>query len=129
MKDYLLYEYAVVRWVPKVERSEFLNVGVVLFCKKNKSLIFQYHLDKARMECFFKNADLEEIEMHLKAFEKICNASNDAGLIGLQDPPSRFRWLTAKRSTVIQTSEVHPGYCKNEYEALNKIFNEMVLIV
>ena len=126
MQEKHLYEYAIIRLVPRVERGEYLNVGVVLYCKSLKTLEFQFQIDKNRLLALFPEIDLEDVKKHLIAFEKICKATPDSGLIGSQDVASRFRWLTAKRSTILQASEIHPGYCVNPTEALSKIFKEMV---
>lgn len=128
MQEKHLYEYAVIRLVPRVERGEYINIGVVLYCKSLKTLDFVFQMNKSRILALFPEVDLEEVESHLLSFQKICQGTPDSGLIGSQDYASRFRWLTARRSTIIQASEIHPGYCKQPKDALNKIFNEMVLM-
>jgi hypothetical protein len=128
MQEKHLYEYAVIRFVPRVERGEYINIGVVLYCKSLKTLDFVFQLNKSRILALFPQVDLEEVESHLLSFHKICLGTLDSGLIGSQDLASRFRWLTARRSTIIQTSEIHPGYCQQPTAALNKIFEEMVLM-
>lgn len=128
MQEKHLYEYAVIRLVPRVERGEYINIGVVLYCKSLKTLDFVFQLNKSRILALFPQVDLEEVESHLLSFHKICLGTLDSGLIGSQDLASRFRWLTARRSTIIQTSEIHPGYCQQPTAALNKIFEEMVLM-
>lgn len=126
MQEKYLYEYAVIRLVPRVERGEYVNIGVILYCKSLKTLDFVFQINKERILALFPDVDLEEVEGHLMAFEKICQGTQDSGLIGSQDLASRFRWLTARRSTIIQASEIHPGYCNKPNDALNKIFEEMV---
>jgi Protein of unknown function (DUF3037) len=121
-----IYEYAILRLVPRVERGEYINLGVVLYCKHHKTLGFISSLNPSRTQALFADIDIKEIEMHLLAFDKICRATADSGPIGQLDQASRFRWLTAKRSTCLQTSEVHTGYCTDPKQALQKIFNEMV---
>lgn len=128
MQENHLYEYAVIRLVPRVERGEYINVGVVLYCKSLKTLDFVFQINKNRILSLFPEVDLEEVESHLLSFQKICQGTPDSGLIGSQDLASRFRWLTARRSTIIQASEIHPGYCQQPTAALNKIFEEMVLM-
>lgn len=128
MQEKHLYEYAVIRLVPRVERGEYINIGVVLYCKSLKTLDFVFQLNKERVLALFPELDLAEVESHLHSFEKICQGTSDSGLIGTQDLASRFRWLTARRSTIIQASEIHPGYCKEPASALKKIFKEMVLL-
>ncbi|MCP9749240.1 DUF3037 domain-containing protein [Lacihabitans sp. CS3-21] len=128
MQEKHLYEYAVIRLVPRVERGEYINIGVVLYCKSLKTLDFVFQINKSRILSLFPEVDLEEVESHLLSFQKICQGTPDSGLIGSQDLASRFRWLTARRSTIIQASEIHPGYCQQPTAALNKIFEEMVLM-
>lgn len=128
MQEKHLYEYAVIRLVPRVERGEYVNIGVVLYCKSLKTLDFMFQVNKERILALFPDVDLEEVTIHLLSFQKICQGTQDSGLIGSQDLASRFRWLTARRSTIIQASEIHPGYCQQATAALKKIFNEMVLL-
>ncbi len=128
MQEKHLYEYAVIRLVPRVERGEYVNIGVVLYCKSLKTLDFMFQVNKERILALFPDVDLEEVTIHLLSFQKICQGTSDSGLIGSQDLASRFRWLTARRSTIIQASEIHPGYCQQATAALKKIFNEMVLL-
>ena len=127
MPEKHLFEYAVIRIVPRVEREEFLNVGVVFYCKDLKFLQCRYVLNKERLMVLCENMDCQEVEEHLKAFEKICKGDPSAGSIAQLDLPSRFRWLTATRSTVVQTSKVHPGFCTDAEEMLEKLFTQLVL--
>ena len=122
-----LFDYAVIRVVPRVEREEFINVGVILFCKTEKFLKVKYLLDTNRLLAFSPELDLNAVEENLKALEQICMGTKAGGAIGELDIASRFRWLTATRSTVIQTSKVHPGYTGNAAETLEKLYSEMVL--
>ncbi len=127
MQDKHLFEYAVIRVVPAVEREEFINVGIILFSKKEKFLQCIYHLDKDRLESFSSSIDIKSVEEHLIAFARICKGSPDSGPIGKLDLPSRFRWLTATRSTTVQTSKVHSGFCDNLEKSLKKIHTQLVL--
>ena len=127
MQENHLFEYAVIRIVPRVEREEFLNVGVILYSRKQNFLQAMFKLDKLKLQAFFDQLDIAEVEEHLLSFERICNGSADSGPIGQLDMASRFRWLTATRSTVVQTSKVHPGFCNNASEAIQKLFNQLVL--
>lgn len=127
MQDRHLYEYAVIRVVPRVEREEFLNVGIVLFCKGKKFLQMAYHLEEAKLKLLSEDIDMEQLELNLKSFERICKGEKDGGPIAQLDIPSRFRWLTAVRSSVIQTSRPHPGMCCELEETLHRLFKEMVL--
>lgn len=126
MQDKHLYEYAVIRVLPRVEREEFLNVGIILFCKKEKFLKVLYQLDESRLKCLAEDFDLEQIRKNLESFEKICLGKKEGGPIAKLDVPSRFRWLTAVRSSVIQTSRPHPGMCCNLDETLKRLFKELV---
>lgn len=122
-----LFEYAIIRIVPRVEREEFLNVGIVLYCKDKKFLDTKYTINKERIAVLCAEVDCEEIEEHLQSFEKIAKGNKDGGPIAALDLPSRFRWLTATRSTIIQTSKVHPGFCEDPQETLDKLYAQLVL--
>lgn len=127
MQDKQIYEYAVIRVVPRVEREEFLNVGIILYCSKQGFLQAKYLLDKERIASFSKLTDLEELETYLQTWERICKGGKTAGPIGVLPIASRFRWLTATRSTVVQTSKVHPGLCGDAQQTLDCLFEELVL--
>lgn len=127
MQDRHLYEYATIRVVPRVEREEFLNVGVVVFCKKSNYLQVRYNLNAEKLLSLSPDIDLEQLEKNLVSFEKICKGSKDGGPIAQLDVPSRFRWLTAVRSSVIQTSRPHPGLCYDLDLTLDRLFTELVL--
>jgi hypothetical protein len=127
MQESHLFEYAVIRVVPRVEREEFLNVGVILYCRDQRFLQIKYTLDNDRLRALCDQTDLEELDTHLKAFEKISQGSTEGGPIGKLDIASRFRWLTAARSTVVQTSKVHPGLCTDAGEMLGKLHTQLVL--
>ena len=127
MHDKHLFEYAVIRIVPRVDREEFLNVGVILYCPQLKFLELIYTLDATRLLSFSPTLDLTEIEEHLRAFGNITRGSNEGGPIAKLDMPSRFRWLTATRSTILQTSRVHPGFCSDPLAALARLHQSMVL--
>ncbi|PWS29131.1 DUF3037 domain-containing protein [Pedobacter yonginense] len=127
MQEKFLFEYAVIRVMPRVEREEFLNVGIILFCAKKKYLQSIFYLDESKLLAFSKDIDLDEITANLKAFEKISNGLEGSGPIGKYDQPSRFRWLTATRSTVLQCSKVHPGFCDDPNETLMKLHEALVL--
>lgn len=128
MPEKHLFEYAVMRIVPRVEREEFLNVGVVLYCKDLQFLQTYYSLNEERLKALCGNQiDCYEVKEHLYSFEKICKAAKDGGPIALLDMASRFRWLTATRSTIVQTSKVHPGFCMNAEQTLKKLYEKLVL--
>ena len=122
-----LFEYAVIRIMPKVEREEFMNVGVIVYCSKQKFLQALYHSNTDRLEAFCKETDVQEIHNNLDAMDRICKGANGSGPIARLDIAARFRWLTATRSTVVQTSKVHPGLCTDPAETLLKLYNKLVL--
>ena len=127
MQDKHLYEYAVIRVVPRVEREEFLNVGVVLYCARPRFLGVRFALGEKRLEAFACGPDLLQLSEYLLAFERICKGDRAAGPIAALTPAERFRWLTATRSTVLQTSRVHPGFCASPEGTLERLFGELVL--
>lgn len=121
------YEYAVIRIVPSVEREEFLNAGVILFCLECRFLSAAAQIDENRLSALAPNVDMEAVRDHVQAFEKICRGGDDAGPIARLSQRERFRWLVAPRSTVIQVSAVHAGLCQNPQEALDQLFRRLVL--
>jgi len=127
MPDKHLFEYAVIRVVPRVEREEFLNAGVILYCKDKKFLQCLVHFDASRLCAFDKDLDTATLEEHLQAFEKISKGDKTAGPIAHLEPALRFRWLTAARSTIVQTSKVHPGLCEDPLATLQKLQTQLVL--
>jgi len=127
MHNRTLFEYAVIRVMPRVEREEFLNIGIILYCAKQKYLKMLYVLDEHRLQAFADYIDMDELKEHLCSFERICSADEEGGPIAKLDIPSRFRWLTATRSTVLQTSKVHPGLCVDAEETTNRLFSQLVL--
>ena len=127
MQEKNLFEYAVLRVVPKVEREEFLNVGVVLYCPKLKYLQVLFHLDAERIRAFACDLDIPEVGQYLQAFENICAGTKDGGPISRLPLADRFRWLTATRSTVVQTSKTHSGLCGEADPTLRKLYQQLVL--
>jgi hypothetical protein len=127
MPEKLVYEYASIRLVPKVERGEFMNIGLILFCKRKKYLKLKYHLDINRIAAFSNELDLEEIEKYLIHWDQICQGSPEGGKIASMDMPYRFRWITAPKSTILQCSPVHPGVCEEPEGVLERLFEQYVL--
>src|SRR6201996_4524127 len=127
MQQKHLFEYAVIRVVPRVEREEFLNIGVIVYCAKLKFLQARYLLDEARLQAFYTGLDIDGLKEHLCSFEYICEGNQSGGPIGKLDIASRFRWLTATRSTILQTSKVHPGFCEDAKETLEKLYCDLVV--
>jgi hypothetical protein len=126
MPELHLYEYAVIRVVPKVEREEFLNIGVILFSKKNNFIQAKFYLNDHKINCLAKDLPIEELQENIRAFENICLGENCKSPIADLDVPSRFRWLTATRSTILQCSKVHPGLSQNIDQTLDNLFNQLV---
>lgn len=122
-----LFEYAIIRIVPRVEREEFLNVGVVLYCKDKKYLNCVTAINKQKLNALCSDIDCNEVEEHLQSFERICKGEKNGSPIAALDLPSRFRWLTATRSTVVQSSKVHPGLCDDPETTLQKLHEQLVL--
>lgn len=122
-----VFEYAFIRLVPKVEREEFMNIGVILFCKRKHFLDVKYHIDEARLAALSKDIDFTDLRSYLKSWELISKGSPEGGPIAQLDPASRFRWLTASRSTIIQHSQVHTGLCDDPAAVLERLFEEYVL--
>jgi hypothetical protein len=126
MQETHSFEYAVIRVVPRVEREEFLNVGVILYCRTHKFLQSRIHVDHDRLLSLSNNIDLNDLQDHLHAFECISNGTDCDSPIAKLDMASRFRWLTAVRSTIVQTSRVHPGICSDPAEKINRLFAQYV---
>jgi hypothetical protein len=127
MQEKHLFEYAVIRLVPRVEREEFLNVGVVLYCADQKFLQAMFALNEPRIMALSNNINVAQVEGYLSAFRQICLGDINAGPIGKLPIAERFRWLTATRSTVVQTSGVHPGLCTDAQEMLLNLYTRLVL--
>lgn len=120
------FDYAVVRVVPRVERGEFVNAGVIVSCPSKKYLKARVELDAERLAALDPHADRETIERHLAAIPLICEGGAGAGPIGLLAQRARFHWLVAPRSTIIQTSPVHTGFCDDGDRILEHLFRTMV---
>lgn len=127
MPEKYLYEYAVIRVVPRVEREEFINVGIILFSKRKKFLKAKYVMHGDKLKTLFPELDIEVIEDNLRIFDRICSGVKEGGPIAEFEIPERFRWLTAVRSTVIQTSRPHPGFSADLDVTFEKLFQELVL--
>lgn len=129
MQEKRLYEYSVIRLVPRIEREEFINVGVILFSKEASYIKVEYTVDKEKLKSFIKkeNFEIECIIGALEAFKKISIGDSSGGAIAVMDIPERFRWLTSVRSTIIQTSRPHPGFSSNLDQTFFNLFKELVL--
>lgn len=127
MPAYEVYDYAVVRVVPRVEREEFVNAGVILSCQLSGFLQAAIALDEKRLLALDPNVDLEAVHRHLGSIVAICEGRADAGPIAQLPLRARYHWLTAKRSSIIQTSPSHMGQCTQPGEALQRILQRVVL--
>jgi hypothetical protein len=122
----LTYDYAIVRVVPRVERGEQLNVGVILSCTDSDYLEARIELDPARLLALDPGVDLEELRASLATIPAICRGGADAGPIGELPARGRFRWLVSPRSTVIQMSPVHTGRTTDPAGVLDRLMETMV---
>jgi hypothetical protein len=120
------FDYAIVRVVPRVDRGEFVNAGVVLFCRTRRFLGAQIELDDRRLLALAPSIDLGEVRRHLDAIPLICAGGAQAGPIGRLSQADRFHWLIAPRSAMIQTSPVHVGLCAEPRDALEHLVATMV---
>jgi len=120
------FDYAVLRIVPRVERQEFLNAGVILFCLERRFLGARVRVYENRLSAVWPDLDVEMVRQHLNAFVKICRGDPDGGPIAQLSQRERFHWLVAPRSTVIQVSPVHTGLCNEPEVALDQLFRELV---
>lgn len=126
MPEQHLYEYAVVRLLPVLAREEFLNVGIVLFSKHARFIRVVTWLNEEKLRCFHGDVDLDEVRANLDSFTRIAHGDPQAGPIAQLDVPSRFRWLTAIRSSALQTSRPHPGLCSDLEATVQRLYRELV---
>jgi hypothetical protein len=121
------FDYAVVRLVPRVEREEFINAGVILFCSELAFLDARVALEPGRLRALFPGADVAMIEEHLRAMPRVAAGADGSGPIGKLSQRERFHWLVAPRSTMLQVSPVHSGMCDDPRLALDELMRAMVL--
>ncbi len=121
------FEYAILRVVPRVERGECINAGVVLYCQSERFLGARVHLDPARLKAIDPDADLEAVRAHLEAVNAVCVGGPEAGAVGRLPLRERFGWLVAPRSTVVQPSPVHTGLTDDAEAELERLLSRMVL--
>lgn len=126
MREKHLYEYAVIRVLPRVDREEFINVGVILYCAPKNFLRAECDINQDRLKSFAGGADLGELNEHLESLCRICKGGEDSGPIGRLSIGERFRWLTAPRSTIVQTSPVHTGFTDDPEATLNGLVRKLV---
>lgn len=120
------FDYAVIRVVPRVEREEFVNAGVILFCLARDFLGARVELDRDRVRALCPGVDLAVVDEHLAAIPRVCAGGEGSGPIGRLSRRERFHWLVAPRSTVIQVSPVHSGLCDDPARALERLMDRMV---
>lgn len=122
------YDYAIIHVVPRVERGEYINVGVILFCRTRNFLGVLIHLDETRLLALAPHVDPEAVREQLEMFSLICEGKAEAGSIGHMSPSERFHWLISPRSTIIQTSPVHCGLCCDPEVTLHRLLQTMVAV-
>ena len=127
MPELTSFDYAIIRVVPRVERHEFVNAGVVLFCKKLSFLEARIALDPERLRAIAPDVDLETVEQHLAALPRIAAGGKSAGDLGALSQSERFHWIVAPRSAVVQSSPVHSGQCAEPLSAIEHLMRSMVL--
>ena len=120
------YDYAVIRVVPRVERQEFLNAGVILWCQEQDLLEARVEPDEPRLRALDAAVDVEAVRRHLASFSIICAGGENSGPIGKLSKRERFDWLVAPRSTIIQTSAVHSGRCTDVAATMERLLDSMV---
>lgn len=120
------FAYAIVRVVPRVERGERFNAGVVVYCRQRRFLAARTRLDEARLRALAPDADADQVRAHLQAIERIAAGDPDAGPIAALDRSERFGWLVAPSSTIIQPSRVHTGLCDDPQATLDHLFETLV---
>ncbi len=126
MPEHSTFDYAIVRVVPRVERGEFINAGVILYCLTQRFLAAKVELDERRLLALAPDVDVEGVRSHLAAIPRICAGGRAAGPIGQLPQKERWHWLIAPRSTVIQTSPFHSGLCEDPAKALEHLMDQMV---
>lgn len=127
MPAHACYDYAVIRVVPRVEREEFVNVGVILSCQSTRFLEARIHVDRARLAALAPRLDLDDVQRHLATIPLVCRGGPEAGALGELSPRQRFHWLVAPRSALIQTSAVHSGLTDDCDATLESLMRRMVL--
>lgn len=126
MQEDKLYHYAVIRLVPRVEREEFINVGLALFSKKEKYIRFEYYLCPEKFRLMCPEVEYNDVIENLETHKQIALGNTERGEIARMEIPERFRWLTAVRSSIIQTSAPHPGKTGNLDKTFERLFEELV---
>lgn len=127
MPAHTSFDYAIIRVVPRVEREEFINAGVILYCLKHRFLDARVELDEQRLLALAPDADVELLRSHLESIPRLCAGGKAAGPIGQLPQKERFHWLVAPRSTMLQTGPVHSGLCEDPAKSIEHLMQRMVL--
>ena len=125
MPDQSSFDYAFIRVVPRVDREEFINAGVILFCLEQGFLAARIHVDASRLRALWPEIDLDLVRAHLEAVVKVCSGEPSAGPIAQMTMRERFHWLVAPRSTMIQVSPVHSGICDDPADSLEHVSRQV----
>jgi len=115
------FDYATLRVVPRVERQEFINAGVVVLCLEKRYLAARIRLDRERLKALWPEVDVDLVAQHLEAIVRICNGDPAAGPVALLSERERFHWIVAPRSTILQPSPVHTGVCDQPEGLLDRL--------
>lgn len=126
-QEYFLYEYGVIRFVPKVERGEFFNIGLIMMCKSQKWIKCKYEVSRRKYSVFDTALDIQEVTRHLDFMVSIANGGKKSNELSCLPVEERFRWLTAVKSYCIQTSDVHPGLTSDLDLTFDRLFRELIL--
>ena len=127
MQELNRYEYSLLRFVPCVEREEFLNVGLAMMCKRRRWIKVAVSLPESRMDALCPEVDRDTLGRQLRSFVEIAEGRISAGPVALYPVEERFRWISAVKSSVIQTSRPHPGLCEDLDATFNRLFEQLVL--
>jgi Protein of unknown function (DUF3037) len=120
------FDYAVLRVVPRVERQEFLNTGVIVLCRERRYLAAKVAVDEVRLCALWPHLEIEALRQHADAIVRICAGDSSAGPIAALSQSERFHWLTSPRSTIVQTSPVHTGICHDTEVLLDRLYAQMI---
>lgn len=122
-----VYEYTVIRFVPRVEREEFINIGLLLFCKSKRTLLAKFHLNNQKIQCFSSEVEPSVLENHVEAFRQIAIGAKCNNPIAYLEVSERFRWLSAVKSSVLQASRPHVGLSDNLQKTFDLLFEDLIL--
>ena len=120
------YDYAVLRVVPRVERQEFVNIGIIVFCREKRFLEARVNLDETRLRALWPELDVEMLRQHADSAVRIAAGDASAGPIAQLSQSERFHWLTSPRSTMLQTSAVHTGICSETEALVERLYGQLV---